>query len=67
MDALAVSGLNRETEQERVEAWRLSELLRAGFPVELADPLAASGADLHQALDLVAGGCPHRLAAEILL
>lgn len=55
------------TERDRVEAWRLRELLRAGFPVELAEQVAVSEADLHQAIDLVGVGCSYELAAEILI
>lgn len=56
------------SEAEKVEAWRLHELLRAGYPVALAEKLAADHqVDLHQALELPQAGCPYRLAAEILL
>jgi hypothetical protein len=57
----------RESERDKVERWRLGELLDAGYPVALAERIAASDADLHRALELVARGCPHRLAAEIVL
>lgn len=50
------------------EAWRLEQLLTAGYSVELAEKLAAArDVDLHQALDLVSQGCTPGLAAEILL
>jgi hypothetical protein len=56
------------TELERVEVWRLSQLLDAGYPAQLAEQLAASpDVDLHQALELVRHGCPHATAARILL
>lgn len=61
MDTYAVS------EQERVEMWRLRVLLRAEFPLVLAERIAASEADVHRALDLVEDGCPFELAAEIVL
>src|SRR6266566_2456244 len=57
-----------ESEIERVERWRVEELMRAGF-----DPLAAgqialrSDVDLHQAIGLIAHGCPVDLAVRILL
>jgi hypothetical protein len=58
------------SELERVEIWRLGSLLDAGYPPELAGPLAERpwhDVDLHQAVDLVAKGCPAELAARILL
>lgn len=57
-----------ETEEERVFEWRLEELFRAGFSDTLAVELAsARDVDLHQALELVARGCPADTAARILL
>jgi hypothetical protein len=55
------------TEQEKVESWRLHVLIEAGYPTELAARIAASDADLHRAVELVASGCAHATAAEILL
>ena len=58
----------RLTEQELVERWRVEELLRAGYPDELAESIAARvDIDLHRALDLLGEGCPADLAAAILL
>lgn len=56
-------------EATRVEDWRLHVLVEAGYPVDLAEQLAreARDVDLHQAVDLVAGGCTPQLAAAILL
>jgi hypothetical protein len=57
-----------ETETERVERWRMDELLRVGFDVEFAALIAAEpGVDLHAAIDMVERGCPPDLAAQILL
>jgi hypothetical protein len=57
-----------ETETERVERWRMEELLRVGFDVESATLLAAElEVDLHGATDMVERGCPPDLAARILL
>ena len=57
-----------ETEAERVERWRMEELLRVGFDVEFATLLAGEpGVDLHAAIDMVERGCPPDLAARILL
>jgi hypothetical protein len=55
-------------ERAKVESWRLHVLIEAGYPLPLAEKLAHSEADLHQAVELVtAAGCRHDLAAEILL
>jgi len=56
-----------ETERSKVESWRLHVLIQAGYPLPLAEKLAASEADLHRAVDLVSGGCDHGIAAAILL
>lgn len=55
------------TERAKVESWRLHVLIEAGYPLPLAERLAASEADLHEAVELVGRGCEPRLAAEILL
>lgn len=55
------------TEAEKVEDWRLHILLEAGYPAELAEKVAASTADLHSAVELLAAGCPAETAVEILL
>jgi hypothetical protein len=56
-----------ETERSKVESWRLHVLIEAGYPLTLAERLAASEADLHVAVQLVRSGCAHETAAEILL
>ena len=57
-----------ETEADRVTAWRLEGLLRAGYPVSIAERLAVRhDVDLHEAVELVARGCAHATAALILL
>lgn len=56
-----------ETERDKVESWRLHVLIEAGFPLPLAERVAASEADLHTAVDLVQAGCTPQTAAEILL
>jgi hypothetical protein len=56
-----------ETERSKVESWRLHVLIESGYPLTLAERLAASEADLHLAVELVANGCEHETAAEILL
>lgn len=50
-----------------VESWRLKTLIDAGYPVLLAERLAASKADLHQSCGLLQLGCEPELAARILL
>jgi hypothetical protein len=56
-----------ETEADRVEGWRLGELIRAGYPVRTAEHLAKDFAvDLHQAVELVEAGCHPELAEAIL-
>jgi hypothetical protein len=55
------------SEKVKIESWRLHVLIEAGYPLPLAEKLAHSAADLHQAVDLVKGGCAPGLAAEILL
>jgi hypothetical protein len=54
-------------EQAKVEGWRLHVLIEAGYPLPLAEKLAASGADLHEAEELIRKGCNPVTAAEILL
>ena len=56
-----------ETERSKVEGWRLHVLIQAGYPLPLAEKLAESDADLHRAVELVAQGCDHTVAAAILL
>jgi hypothetical protein len=55
------------SERSKVESWRLHVLIEAGYPLGLAERLAASEADLHLAVELVSNGCAHATAAEILL
>jgi hypothetical protein len=55
------------SERSKVESWRLHVLIEAGYPLGLAERLAASEADLHLAVELVTNGCAHATAAEILL
>lgn len=56
-----------QSEQEKVESWRLHVLIEAGYPLSLAERLAHSEADLHRAVELVSSGCRFETAAEILL
>lgn len=56
-----------ENEPARVESWRLHILLEAGYPVHLAERIAVSEVDLHDAVALLRRGCEATTAAEILL
>ena len=56
-----------QSEREKVESWRLHVLVEAGYPLELAERIAHSEADLHRAVELGRSGCTHKTAAEILL
>ena len=54
-------------ERVKVETWRLHVLMEAGYPVPLAERIAHSTADLHQAVAHDSSGCAPELATEILL
>jgi hypothetical protein len=60
--------LDTRNEKAKVESWRLHVLIEAGYPLPLAEKIAAAlDADLHEAVELVSNGCDPRTAAEILL
>jgi hypothetical protein len=64
----AETRLALDTELERIEQWRAEELERAGYSVRAAAGIAARhDVDLHLAVDLIANGCPHEVALQILL
>jgi len=71
MDTTAASVQDSPVADEEVELvleWRLEQLERAGFKGEEVIELAERrDVDLHDALRLVAAGCPPALAARILL
>ena len=56
-----------ENEPAKVESWRLHILLEAGYPVHLAERIAASEVDLHDAVQFLKRGCDPVTATEILL
>ena len=57
-----------ETEEQRIESWRLEVLERAGYNRRSAALLACrKDVDLHEALSLVQNGCSPDLALRILL
>ena len=57
-----------QDERGKVESWRLHVLMEAGYPLPLAERIAQSDADLHEAVELVGPRCclPN-VAAQILL
>ena len=67
MAEITETHIERDGEQAKVESWRLHVLIEAGFPLPLAERLAASEADLHACVQLVRQGCNPVTAAEILL
>jgi hypothetical protein len=67
MAETAETPVGRDGEQAKVESWRLLVLIEGGYPLVLAEKLAASAADLHLCVDLVRRGCDPVTAAEILL
>lgn len=56
-----------DSEPAKVESWRLHILLEAGYPVHLAERIAVSEVDLHDAVQLLSRGCDAVTATEILL
>ena len=54
-------------ERAKVESWRLHVLMEAGYPLPLAERIAATDVDLHRAVELLHAGCEPQTAAEILL
>lgn len=64
----AAETIERVPEIERVERWRVEELLRAGYDQAGAEVIATRhDVDLHRAVDLVRRGCEPELAVKILL
>jgi hypothetical protein len=62
-----MSELLEADELSKVESWRLHVLMEAGYPLHLAERLAATEIDLHRAVELLRQGCEPTTAAEILL
>ena len=59
--------IDAESDQAKVESWRLHTLIEAGYPLHLAERLAATEVDLHRAVELLRQGCEPSTAAEILI
>jgi hypothetical protein len=62
-----MSELIEQSDQSKVESWRLHVLMEAGYPLPLAERIAGSEVDLHRAVELLTNGCAPDTAAEILL
>jgi hypothetical protein len=57
-----------QDERAKVQGWRLHVLVEAGYPIDLAERIAADGdVDLHDAVELLESGCSPDTAARILL
>jgi len=57
-----------ETEEQRIESWRMEALEGAGYDRRAAAILACrKDVDLHQAMSLLKNGCAPELALRILL
>jgi hypothetical protein len=56
-----------QDERAKVQGWRLHVLVEAGYPIDLAERIADSDADLHEAVELVEQGCTPQIATQILL
>jgi hypothetical protein len=67
MEELETVDIEQVEAEALVCSWRYDVLKAAGYPPRLAEELAVTKVDLHQAVDLVRRGCPAELAAEILL
>lgn len=59
--------IEADTDQAKVESWRLHTLIEGGYPLHLAERLAATEVDLHRAVELLRQGCEPATAAEILI
>jgi hypothetical protein len=58
----------QETEQQRIERWRVEMLERAGYGADEAAQIAGRhDVDLHHAMGLLEQGCPPDIALRILL
>jgi hypothetical protein len=68
VDQLSLLEEREQDERGKVESWRLHVLIEAGYPLPLAERVAQSAADLHEAVELVGRrGCTPEIAAQILL
>jgi hypothetical protein len=57
-----------QDERAKVQGWRLHVLVEAGYPIDLAERIAADAdVDLHDAVELLESGCSPDTAVRILL
>lgn len=56
-----------QSEQEKVDVWKLQEFRRLGFDEHDAELLVAAGADLHDTARMLTNGCPLTTALLILV
>lgn len=64
----AVQPESPETEEEAIVNWRMTELIRAGYPDGAAFEIAMRlHIDHHDALGLIRRGCPPETAVRILV
>ena len=66
MEPFATGHQAMDRDREAVHDWRVSQLIRLGFPGTLAE-VYADRIDWHQIARLVRGGCPARLALRIVV
>jgi hypothetical protein len=65
--SLTANAACHSDELVRIEAWRFSSLLKAGYPADIAELLAQrTEVDLHHAIELLEQGCTADLAIRIL-
>jgi hypothetical protein len=65
---MSAAEITETTELDQVEAWRMEELRRAGYPGDAALQLAGRfDVDLHRAILLLQQGCSPEVALQILL
>lgn len=61
------SAVTANQERDGVVEWRRTQLLRSGFPLEVAASVAENDRyDLHRVIELVERGCAPELALRIL-
>ena len=61
------SELQQTRREDQLTTWRLDQLIRSGFPDDIATRVATDTRfDLHALIELVERGCPPDLAVRIL-
>jgi hypothetical protein len=64
MEEAIETGIDEESEEVRIHAWRAEQLGKLGFSTIIAEAVA-DVVDWHEVAPLVAKGCPLALALEI--